>query len=108
MSFLVFVNCENTFLISMKRDLDAFLSTTLVLFLRTYVPVKSQLQHSPGQPLRAFEFLKNICSNPRPSPGLKAVQMTHHRSISGKGAGKLSDYCFNFSVPSIMLLKLCM
>ena len=30
----------------------------------------------------AFEFVETFCSNP-PSPGQKAVQMPHHRSISG-------------------------
>ena len=42
----------------------------------------------PGNP-RAFEFLKKFVQIP-PSPRRKA------------------DYCFNFSVASIMLLKLCM
>ena len=48
----------------------------------------------PGNP-RAFEFLEKF------SPGRKAVQMPPH-------LGKLPDYCFNFSVVSIVLLRLCM
>ena len=47
-----------------------------------------------------------------PTLGQKAVQMPCHRFISGYRMllplGKLRDYCFNFSVASIMLLKLRM
>ena len=62
------------------------------------VPVKSKLRHFlTGKP-RTFEFLENFCSNP-PSPGQKAVQMPHQRSISGdqmlsSPPGK-PDYCLN-------------
>lgn len=60
------------------------------------VPVKLKLQLSP----------------PPPSPGQKPVQMPYHRPSSGDQMppppGKLPDYCFKFSVASIMPLKLCM
>ena len=49
---------------------------------------------------RLFEFLENFWKI-SPSPGRKAVQMPPVQ-------GELPDYCFNFSVASIMLLKLCM
>ena len=61
-----------------------------------YVPVKWKLQHLPllGNPQKIFvETL--------PPQAKKAVQMP-------PVLGKLPDYCFNFSVASIMLLKLCM
>ena len=66
------------------------------IFHTTYVPVKSKLQHPP----RTFEFLENFWKIP-PSSGRKAVQMP-------PPPGKLPDYSFNFSVASIMFLKLCM
>ena len=50
----------------------------------------------PGQPPGHLNFWKI-----HPSPGRKAVQMP-------PPSGELPDYCFNFSVASIMLLKLCM
>ena len=66
------------------------------------VPVKLKLEHPP--PSRAapwaFEVLENFCLNP-PSPGRKAVQM--HPSPR-----KFPDYFFNFSLASIVLLRLCM
>ena len=66
-----------------------------------YVPVKSKLQHPPpGQSPGHLIFWKIFVQIP-PSPGRKAVQMPPL-------PGKLPDYCFNFSVASIMLLKLCM
>ena len=68
--------------------------------MHPYVPVKSKLQHLPGQPSRKFEVLENFCPN-LPSPDRKAVQMP-------PPAGKLPDYSFNFSVASIVPLKLCM
>ena len=65
-----------------------------------YVPVKSKLQHpSPGQPPGHLNFWKILFKFP-PSPGWKAVQMP-------PPPGKLPDYYSNFSVASIMLLKLC-
>ena len=82
---------------------ESFDMHSFSLLLTAYLPVKSKLQHPPppGNP-RAFEFLEKFCSNP-PSPGRKAVQMP-------PPPGKLPvwDYCFNFSVASIVLLKLCM
>ena len=64
------------------------------------VPVKLKLQRPPhpaGQPPGTFDFLENFCANP-PFLGQKAVQMPHHRSISGDQMppppGKLPDYCF--------------
>ena len=66
----------------------------------TYVPVKSKLQHPPLATPRAFEFLENFCSNPL---------LTGPKSCSNAPLpGKLPDYCFNFSVAFMMLLKLCM
>ena len=65
-------------------------------FISSYVPVKSKLQHPPGQPPGHFNFWK-IFVQILPSPGRKAVQMP-------PPPGKLPAYCFNFSVPSIMLL----
>ena len=65
------------------------------------VSVKSKLQH-PLPPPPAFEFLENFCSN---------FHLTRPRSCSNALAlGKITrlDYCFNFSVASTMLLKLCM
>ena len=60
----------------------------------------------PGQPPGHLDFWK-ICVQIPPSRGRKAVQMPHHRSIPGDQMpplpGKLPDYCFNFSVASIML-----
>ena len=81
----------------------------LVLY-QCYVPVKSKLQHPPSP--QAFGFVENFFSKPPPpSLGQKDVQISHHNSISGDHmplpSGKLSDYCFNFSVTSIMVLKLC-
>ena len=60
------------------------------------VLVKSKLWKSP----EAFEFFWKIFAQMPPSLGRKAVQMPQ--------LGKLPDYCFNFSVASIMLLRLCM
>ena len=54
----------------------------------------------PGQTTGHLNFWKIFVQIP-PSPGRKAVQMPTPQ-------GKLPDYCFNFSVASIMLLKLCM
>ena len=89
--------------------LSFFLSTSLSFklffllcfsFKTAYLPIKSKLQHPPRANPRAFEFLENFVQIP-PSPGRKAVQMP-------QSPGKLPDYCFNFSVASIMLLKLYM
>ena len=59
-----------------------------------YVPVKLKLQHSPPPPW-AFELLEKFRVNP-PFPGQTAVQMSHHRSISGDQMppppGKIPDY----------------
>ena len=63
----------------------------------------SQIEAStspPGNPPGIWIFGKLLFKFP-PSPGRKAVQMP-------PPAGKLPDYCFNFSVASFMLLKLCM
>ena len=60
----------------------------------------TKLQHPPEAPPRAFEFLENICSNaPLPRPKSCSNAPTPE---------KLPDYCFNFSVASIMLLRLCL
>ena len=53
----------------------------------------------PGNPLGIWIFGKVSFKFP-PSPGWKAVQMS-------PPPGKLPDYYSNFSVASIMLLKLC-
>ena len=53
----------------------------------------------PGQPPGHLNFLKIFVPIP-PSPGGKGVQMP-------PPPGELPDYCFNFLVASIMLLKLC-
>ena len=66
----------------------------------TYVPVNEASTSLPRATPRAFEFLENFCSN-SPLTGPKAVQMP-------PPPGKSPDYCFNFSVASIMPLKLCM
>ena len=66
----------------------------------SYVPVKSKLQHPPGQPPGYLNFWKIFVQIP-PSPGRKAVQMP-------PPPGKLQGCFFNFSVAFIMLLKLCM
>ena len=58
-----------------------------------------QSNRSFGSPPRHLNFLKIFVQMP-PSLGRKAVQMPP--------LGKLPDYCFNFSVASIMLLNLCM
>ena len=66
-----------------------------------YVPVKSKLKHPPRATPGHLNFWKVIVQIP-PSLGQKAVQMP-------PPPGKLPDYCFNFSVASIMLLiRLCM
>ena len=54
----------------------------------------------PGQPPGHLNFWKMFAQIP-PSLGRKAVQMP-------PPLGKLPDYCFDFSVAFIMLLKLCM
>ena len=54
----------------------------------------------PGQPPGHLNFWKTFVQIP-PSLGRKAVQMPPPLGI-------LPDYRFNFSVVSIMLLKLCM
>ena len=72
---------------------------------RTYVPVKSKLQHPPpGQPPGICIFCKMFVQIP-PSQGRKAVQMPHHRSIPGD---QMPPPPGNFSVAFIMLRKLCM
>ena len=60
----------------------------------------SQIEAStspPRQPPGHLNFLENVCANP-PFLGQKAVQMPHHRSLSGDQTppppGKLPDYCF--------------
>ena len=58
-----------------------------------------QSNRSFGSPPRHLNFWKIFPQMP-PSLGRKAVQMPP--------LGKLPDYCFNFSVASIMLLRLCM
>ena len=64
------------------------------------VPVKSKLQYPPRSTPRAFEFFEKFCSN---SP------LTGPKSCSNPPTpGKISDYFFNFSVASIMLLRLYM
>ena len=69
----------------------------------------SQIEASAFPP--AFELWENFCSS-SPSLGQKAVQISHHRFISANPMPppqeKLPDYCFNFSVAIIMLLKLFM
>ena len=84
--------------IAKKRN--SFLAERIVFC--GYVPVKLKLQHlrPPRATPRAFEFLENFWKIP-PSLGRKAVQMPPPLGI-------LPDYCFNFSVVSIMLLVLCM
>ena len=49
----------------------------------------NQSLNTPRATFRELEFLENLCSNAPPP-------------------GKLPDFCFNFSVATIMLLKLCM
>ena len=56
--------------------------------------------HWAPPPPGHLNFWKSFVQIP-PSPGQKAVQMP-------PPSGELPDYCFNFSVASIMLLKLCM
>ena len=80
-------------LASMLKHFD----TNTILLM--YQPTRS-FNIPPGQPPGAFEFLENFWKIP-PSPGRKAVQMP-------PPPGKSPDYCFNFSVASITLLKLCM
>ena len=58
--------------------------------IRRNAPVKSKLQHPPWP----FEFWTFFVQMP-PSLGRKAVQMP-------PPPGKLPDYCFNFSVASII------
>ena len=65
-----------------------------------YVPVKLKLQHPPRATPGHLTFWKIFVQIP-PSPSRKAVQ-------TPPPPEKLPDYCFNFSVASIMLLKLCM
>ena len=64
----------------------------------------------PGQPPGRLKFWKILVRMPS-SPGQKAVQMPHDRSISGDqmppSPGKLPDYCFNVSAASFMLVNLC-
>ena len=65
----------------------------------------------PGHP-RAFDFFWKILNkSPSLSSGRKAFQMPIILSISGDQMppppGKSPDYCFNFSVASIVRLKLC-
>ena len=77
-----------------------FSHMVLQLYL-DYVLVKSKLQHPHSRATpRAFEFLENVCSN-SPLSGPKSCS-------NAPPPGKLQDYCFNFSVAFIMLLKLCM
>ena len=47
-----------------------------------------------------IEFFENFCLN-APLTGRKAIQMP-------PPLAKFLDYCFNFSVASIKLLRLCM
>ena len=54
----------------------------------------------PGQSPGHLNFWKIFVQIP-PSPGRKAVQMP-------PPLGKFPDYCFNFSVASVMFPKLCM
>ena len=78
-----------------------------------YVPVKSKLQNPPPPaPARAtpgaFEFFENfwkIFGQIPSSRGRKAVQMPHHRPITGD---QMPPPPGNFSVAFIMLRKLCM
>ena len=66
-----------------------------------YVPVKSKLQHPrPGQPPGHLNFW-NIFVQIPPLAGPKSCS-------NAPPLGKLPDYCFNFSVASTMLLRLCM
>ena len=58
------------------------------------------LTFPPGQPPGHLNFW-NIFVQIPPLPNRKGVQMP-------LTPGELPDYCFNFSVASIMLLKLCM
>ena len=76
--------------------------STYILHDQSNEPVKSKLQISPPSPLatpRAFEFLENFGSN-LPSLGRTAFQML-------QPPGKYPDFCFNFSVASVMLPRLC-
>ena len=54
-----------------------------------YIPPSPQ----PGNP-RAFEFLENFCSN-SPLTGPKSCS-------NAPPPGKVPDYCFNFSVASVV------
>ena len=76
-------------------------SIGIIAKLRHYIPSQIEASTSaPGQPPGHLNFWRIFVQIP-PSPGRKAVQMP-------PPPGELPDYCFNFSVASIMLLKLCM
>ena len=89
-------------LVRQKRNQIFNLFTTFEF--RSYVPVKSKLQHPPRATPRAFEFLENFWKIP-PSRGRKAVRMPHHRSIPGD---QMPPPPGNVSAAFIMLRKLCM
>ena len=90
---LLTFKCLNGFVPPYLHDLDI----TKCVQTQCNVPVKSKLKHPPP---RAFEFLKKFCSN-SPLTGPKSCS-------NAPPPGKLPDYCFNFSVASIMLLRRCM
>ena len=72
----------------------------LAVSVHANVPVKSKLQHPPRATPGHLNFWKNFCSN---SP------LTRPKSCSNTPPlRKLPDYCFNFSVASILLLNVNM
>ena len=76
---------------------ESFDMHSFSLLLTAYLPVKSKLQHPPRANPRAFEFLKNFCSN---SP------LTGPKTFSNAPIpGRITRLLVYFSVASIMLLK---
>ena len=83
--------------------LSFYLSIFQIIFLLSfffktaYVPVKSKLEHPPGQ----YPGHLNFFFSNSPFTGPKSCS-------NAPTPGKLPDYSFNFSVAFIMLLKLYM
>ena len=69
-----------------------------------YVPVKSKLQHPPGQPPGHLNFWKNFVQNPSP----EAEKLFKCPIIGPFQVIKCPHPRGNFSVASITLRKLCM
>ena len=71
------------------------------------VPVKSKLKHSPRATPRAFEFLKNVCSNsplPKPKSCSNALLQFHFRWSNAPTPGKL--FSSFYYVPEVVYVNM--